>query len=86
MSASVLVSLVLVFFLFFVERDMNVFGSNLPMKFIGWVIYVITGVWVVKATLVISMYISHKFPHVSAGITLIGFFGLIGLYLREILT
>ena len=86
LSVSVLFALLLSLFLFREQKGMNAWGTEQPLKSLEWLVYVITGVWIIKGTLVASMYVSHKCPYVSAGISIVAFFGLLTLYIREILT
>lgn len=63
--------LFLSFVLFAGERDLNVWGSDQPMKTLEWIVYAVTGVWVMKGTMLFSMFVSHKFPYWGAGICIV---------------
>ena len=69
MTIAVVFALFLVLVLFAGEsRNLHVWGSGQPVKSLEWLLYAITGVWLVKWTMMVSMVISHKAPYWGAGI------------------
>lgn len=68
MAITFFVGLFLAFILYAGERDLNAWGSGQPSKTFEWIVYTITGVWVIKGTMLFSMMVSHKFPYWGAGI------------------
>ena len=86
MALSIVAAAFLSYFLFAGERDLNVWGSEQPMKTIEWLVYLLTGVWIAKATVMFSMYTSHKFPYAGVGLGVLVAVGLFAFYVLDMLT
>lgn len=68
MTITAFIGLFLALVLYVGDRDLNAWGSGQPSKTFEWIVYAITGVWVIKGTMLFSMMVSHKFPYWGAGI------------------
>ena len=84
MTLTVIFGLFLSFVLFAGERDVNVWGSEHPTKALEWLVYAVTGVWLVKATMIFSMFVSHKFPFWGAGIGIVLAVSFFIIYMLDI--
>ena len=68
MAIAVVFALFLIIVLFTGEQTLHVWGSEQPFKTLEWFLYAITGVWVIKWTMMFSMTISYKAPFWGVGI------------------
>ena len=68
MVITAFIGLFLALVLYVGDRDLNAWGSEQPSKTFEWIVYTITGVWIIKGTMLFSMMVSHKFPYWGAGI------------------
>ena len=84
MAITAFVGLFLAVLLYVGDRDLNVWGSEQPSKTLEWIVYAVTGVWIIKGTMLLSMMVSHKFPYWGAGICFMVAVIFFGLYVIDV--